>query len=388
MVLSGKGDYLKLLTSRTMQMRSVNVGTELDGSTPPSVFIGSWNYPKVLAGPMLVPQHGDTSMIDTPENWIPSHMTTRDIVGFRLSLVRGKKQVGITDLDSRLIEQLREIAMAASSVDSEAVFTKRPMGSSFTDEHTPHGPSAPLDKFTVDEVKWDRSLEKAYYDTDLKAADAVTELYNKDSQFSRIQKAFSVGSFGIGKNRRLVPTRWSITACDTILGKMLLEEVKHYDIIGKYEVREFESLNNYYAVILIPTAWQYEWMEAFLHVLGSEELVFSDYERHLGKREYSRVGGCYYSCKFGILEALARERRQAGAIVLREAYQGYVPLGVFNVRENVRSAMAQPSTEFDTLKDALTYVSTKLRLPLSAFVTESTLLKEQLKGRQATLKNF
>jgi len=385
MVVSGKGEYLKLLTSR-MHMRPVDVGTELDGSTPPSVFIGSWNYPKVFAGPMLVPQHGDTSIVDSPENWIPKKLTTRDIVGFRLSLVRGKKQIGIKELDDRLVEQLREITMASSSVESEAVFSKKPTGSSFTDEHTSHGPSAPLEAFEVDSVKWDHTLETAYYDTDLKAADAVTELYTKDAPFSRIQKAFSVGSFGIEKNRRLVPTRWSITACDTILGKMLLEEVRHYDIIERYRVYEFDSLNNYYAVILLPTAWQYEWMEAFLHVLGSEELIFSDYERHLGKTEYSRVGGCYYSCKFGVLEALAREKKQAGAIILREAYQGYVPLGVFNVRENVRSAMAQPGKEFETLTDALTHVSTKLRLPLSAFVRESTLLKEQLRGRQTTLK--
>lgn len=47
-----------------------------------------------------------------------------------------------------------------------------------------------------------------------------------------------------------------------------------------------------------------------------------------------------------VLEALERERRQAGAIILREAYAGYVPLGVFNVRENVRNAMHQKPLEF------------------------------------------
>ena len=86
------------------------------------------------------------------------------------------------------------------------------------------------------------------------------------------------------------------------------------------EVREFASLNNYYAVMLLPSAWQYEWMEAFLHILGNEELMFSDFENNGGKKGYSRVGGCYYSCKMAVLEALAREKKQAGAIILREAY--------------------------------------------------------------------
>ncbi len=387
MAVGGKGEYLKRLTSR-MPMRSVKIGTELSGSTPPSVFIGSWNYPKVFAGPMLVPQHGDTAIVDTPESWIPKKLTTPQVVDFRMSLVRGKSAVGITDLDNHLVEQLRDIAMASSSVDSDVVFKKKPMGASFSDEQAPHGPSAPLEKFHVGNCSWDRHLEKAYYDTDLKAAEAVTDLYNKDAPFSRIQKAFSVGSFGMGKNRRLVPTRWSITACDTLLGKMLLDEVVYNPVIDKLRVYEFDSLNNYYAVLLLPTFWQYEWIEAFLHVMGNEEVVFADHEHSTGKKEYSSVGGCYYSCKFGVLEALARERKQAGAIVLREAYKGYVPLGVFNVRENVRTAMKQKYREFEGIKEALAYLGPKFRLPLARFIRESTLLKELLRGRQTTLRGF
>jgi len=62
-MIKGKTQYLKLLTSR-MPMRSVEVGKDLEGSSPPSVFIGSWNYPKVLAGPMIAPMHGDTAVMD------------------------------------------------------------------------------------------------------------------------------------------------------------------------------------------------------------------------------------------------------------------------------------------------------------------------------------
>ena len=47
----------------------------------------------------------------------------------------------------------------------------------------------------------------------------------------------------------------------------------------------------------MPTSRQYEWAEAFLHVLGNEEYVFSNHEGHKGKDEYSPLGECYYSCK-------------------------------------------------------------------------------------------
>jgi len=161
--------------------------------------------------------------------------------------------------------------------------------------------------------------------------------------------------------------------------------VKYFDALENYQVYEFSSLNNYYAVILTPTPWMYEWIEAFIHVLGREEMIFADQEYTQGKSEYSSVGGCYYSCKFAVLEALSRMKKQAGAIVLREAYEGYVPLGVFNVRENVKAAMKEKPSEFESYRAVLNYLSTKLRLPISRFTEQGVLIKEMLKSRQTTL---
>lgn len=386
-VIKGKEAYLKKLTAN-VNMRSVEVGKELYGSTPPSIFIGSWNYPKVYAGPMIAPLHGDTAIMDSPESWIPAQKTQEEIIHYRLGLVRGKQPVKITNLKNRFVGKLQDISLASGSIDSEAEFDRTPRGQSFSDEHMPFGPSALIEKFDIGNVKWDRELEKVYYDGDLKAADAVADLHKKGVSFSSIQKAFSVGTMGKERRRRLVPTRWSITACDSTIGKNLLEDVRQYDMIDCCRVHEFSSLNNYYSVLLLPMAWQYEWMEAFLHILGKEELVFSDFEHNSGKKGYSSVGGCYYSCKMAVLEALSREQKQAGAIIFREAYPGYVPMGVFNVRENVRNAMQQTPKEFGEMKAALSYISTKLWLPLTRFVKESTLLKELRTCRQATLSSF
>lgn len=383
----GKGAYLKKLTAAT-HTRSVEVGRELTGSSPPSVFIGSWNYPKVNAGPMIAPLHGDTRIMDTPESWIPGQKTQEEIIGYRMSLVRGMHPVGVQDLDNRFVEQLQEIALSATSIDSEVSFTSTPTGMSISDEHMPHGPSAPIERFDLGIATWDRDLEKVYYDTDLKAADAIMALHREGVAFSSIQKAFSVGTMGTKRGRHLVPTRWSITACDSTIGDRLLSEVRHYNPIDIWRVHEFSSFNNHYAIILMPTGWQYEWMEAFLRILGKEEMIFADNEGHQGKQGYSSVGGCYYSCKMAVLEGLARERKQAGAIILREAYRGYVPLGVFNVRENVRNAMLQPPIEFEDMKMALNYCSQKLTLSVSRFIEESTLLRKMLKGRQMTLDKF
>jgi len=384
----GKGAYLRHLTALTMPMKSVETGKEIEGSTPPSVFIGSWNCPDVLAGPMVAPIHGDTAEMDMPEAWLPAHRTQEEIIGYRMNLIRGKQQVYAGDLNNRLVEKLQEIALSASSLESEIAFTSAPRGQSFSEEHTPFGPSAGIEKFDIEAGRWNHYLEKVFYDTDLRAADAVMDMHRSGIPFSSIQKAFSVGTMGRGRGRHLVPTRWSITACDTIIGDRLLDAVKKYSVIDTWRVHEYSSLNNKYAVILMPTTWQYEWSEAFLHVLGNEELVFSDHEGTRKKSTYSPLGGCYYSCKMAVLEALTREHRQAGAIILREARKGYVPMGVFNVRENVRGAMQQPAREFDGVKSVLRYLAGKFQLPVTRFIEEGPLLRSVILDRQCHLGDF
>ncbi|HDR72417.1 MAG TPA: hypothetical protein ENN85_00630 [Methanoculleus sp.] len=386
--MAGKGSYLEQLTAG-VTMQSAPVGRELEGSSPPSVFIGRWNYPKVLAGPMVAPVKGDTRVMDTPEAWIPARTTQEEIIGYRLQLVRGTRAVGVRDVEDRFVAQLQEIALSSSSRDAEASFARTPQGMVFSEDSVPHGPSAAIERFDVAGGAWDRRLERVFHDTDLSASEAVTALHRAGLPFSQIQKALSVGAMGTGRARRLVPTRWSITACDTTIGDRLQAEVRHNPVIDCIRVHEFDSLHNHYAVLLLPTGWQYEWLEAFLHILGREELVFADHEGFRGKKEYSQVGGCFYSCRMAVLEALAREGVQAGAIVLREASRGYVPLGVFNVRENVRSAMCQPAAEFEDVPSALASVAERLQLPLCRFEGESALLRDIARGRgQTTLGAF
>lgn len=134
--------------------------------------------------------------------------------------------------------------------------------------------------------------------------------------------------------------------------------------------------------------WQYEWYEAFIKLMKNEELIFSDYETNGGKKEYSIVGGCYYTAKMAVLDYLLKIKKQSGLLILREAYDGYVPLGVFNVRENIKEAMLRPYLEFETLKDALRYAGTKLKIPISRYVKQGTLLNEMLHTKQTTLDMY
>ena len=382
-----KNAYLAKLTEQ-IQMKSVKVGKNLEGTTPPSVFIGRWSYPKVYAGPMMSSQMGDTSIMDSPESWIGENKSQNDIISYRINLVRGKQLIKINDLENPFVEKLQDISLASKSIDSEATFGRIPTGSMLTEDSMPHGPSAVIEKFDIDAVRWDRQLEKTFYDTDLKATEAVLNLHNKDVPFSAMQKAFSVGAIGIKNNRKLVPTRWSITACDSTLADEFLKEVRKFEILDTYRLYEFGALNNYYIIILTPTEWQYEWYESFIKLMNNEELIFSDYETNSDKKEYSSVGGCYYTAKMAVLDYLMKIKKQSGLLILREAYKGYVPLGVFNVREIIKEAMSKPYLEFETLEDALKYSGDKLKISIDRYVKEGTLLNEMLHTKQTTLDMF
>ena len=382
-----KNAYLAKLTEQ-IQMKSVKVGKNLEGTTPPSVFIGRWSYPKVYAGPMMSSQMGDTHIMDSPEEWIGQNKTQNEIIDYRMSLVRGKQLIKIDDLENPFVEKLQDISLASKTIDSEATFGRRPTGSLLTEDSMPHGPSAVIEKFDIDAVSWDKQLEKTFYDTDLKATEAVLNLHNKEVPFSAMQKAFSVGAIGTKNKRKLVPTRWSITACDSTLADEFLKEVRKFEKLDTYRVFEFGALNNYYIIILTPTEWQYEWYEAFIKLMKNEELIFSDYETNGGKKEYSCVGGCYYTAKMAVLDYLLKIKKQSGLIILREAYDGYVPLGVFNVRENIKEAMLRPYLEFETLEDCLKYSGEKLRIPIRRYVKQGTLLNEMLHTKQTTLDMY
>lgn len=364
---------------------------DIEGMSPPSVFIGRIGYPNVYAGPLVPPINEDTSIYDLPEEWFGKSMD--EIVGFRSLLVRGKHRVHVQKFTDagKILDQTRELALADNSVNIELNLTKKPKSSIYLDDDVqPFGPSAPIRDLHVGNARYNDKIEKAYYDTDLRATQAVVELYSRGVIVSKIQKAFSVGAFGVEKNRRLVPTRWSITAVDDIISKNLVEKVKGFPEINQYRVYESTYMDNVFEILLIPAQWSYESMEAWYpgtvwNPNGTSTAIYSDYEGNNGRTTYAQIGGCYYSARLAVCEQLLKEKRQATAIVLREARPGYImPIGVWQVRENVRNAMRQKPYLFESLAESLQFISSKFEIPLQRWIMQSELLKKALFQKKIT----
>lgn len=374
-ILTKISSYLKI-------KKSVNK-KKIFGSSPPSVFVGRLGYPNVYVGPLVPPIRGDTSLYDVPELWFGK--TIEEIVDFRLRLVRGKHRINVkkTQKSSKILEETQLLAMAQSSIDVELTLMNKPRNVFvFNSESQPIGPSAIIRGLKVSTMKLDPGIEKAFYDDDLKTTDAVIELYNKGTQVSRLQKALSVGAFGVRDQRKLVPTRWSITAIDSMISLNLAEKIKDYPLINEYRIYESNYLDNRFQVIMIPDVWKYEAIEAWypgtlwnpsrkvIHLIG-------DWENHSGRTTYAQMGGCYYAARLAVCEKLSKERRQAAVVVLRETHPGYImPVGVWQVRENVRNALRKPPFTFYSLEDVLRHIGSTFDIGLKAWVDNSKLLKD------------
>ncbi len=370
----------------------LSLGT-IDGSSPPSIFVGRYGYPKVRIGPMIPPLHGDTTILDRTELW--TGKSIEEIANYRLSLVLGTMNVNVHDISSsRYLENMQELAMSERPAEAEATFEKRPVADAHMQkelrldhEATPFGPAAPLRGFNVSSLSADQRIETAYYDTDLRAAEAMMELYRRSVEISIIQRVLSMGMLGVKKKRKLVPTRWSISATDDIISSMLVKEIAMNPTIDLFEVTRYSHLANYYSIILIPNdRWIFEMIESWFTSRG-QVATGADNEDERGLNHNPTIAGAYFAARLAVAEHLARRHKKAGAIVLREIHPNYVmPLGVWQIREGVREALKNPPQKFERFDHAMSFACSYMSVSKNEIVQKSWLWKS-FKG-QTKISDF
>ncbi len=396
-LLCGLG-YCPILKKHSEQTKTVSniQGNEFTGSSPPSLFVSWRNYPKVKIAPLSPTEVMDSSMLDAPEKWFG--LSQEKIVSFRQQLLRSNKQINVNDAAKPSYElvEMQELAMAAGPTVIDVKLKSKPaLSLSFHESVAPHGPTGQLVKMRLEEnPSIPKKIDYAVSDTDLKSNEAILSLYLAGFPVSRLNKLLSAGTLGIGKRRRLVPTRWSITAVDSNISNNLVEEkVKHFQQLDEFQLFHSNYLDNNFWVLLIPSAWAFEQLECWLPggswaANATEAHIIQDHEFYKGRVNYaSNVEGAYYSARLAVAEHLLKRKRQASAIVFREIGKDYrLPLGVWQIRENVRNALQQKPLVFSALQLALAFLSRKLKIPIERYKKESALLGNLLHQRR--LKDF
>jgi len=331
--------------------------------TPPSAFVGRIGYPKVFVGPLVATTDLEPEYLDSPWLWKGS---VDDIIKLRVSLVRGmrKVDVNITEPD-RFLLNLQEATASTKHVDVETEISKvirRPL---FDDVTQPMGIAAQIKNMKLAEnPKIPDKVEKVYYD-DLKAVDAVRYLFDSGFNTYYIQKVFSVGMLGEKDNRKLVPTRWSITAVHDILGEEIKKEIADFESVNSCMLFYYEHFGNHFEVILSPGNYSFQLIEIWVKKsFWSPDSTWIGYDREdiSKKKDYSELSGGYYAARLPVLEYLRKIKRKASVIVIREIKpEYYAPLGVWVVEEGVRKALTSKPEICESVNEAVEKAATRIR---------------------------
>ena len=358
-------------------------GNSIFGASPPALFVGSYGYPRVSAGPLIPPliKDEEAPLFENPSAW--ANLKIEDIISMRSRLVRANTNLHVKDArgkDNPLLLKAQELALSQKPIDTEAWFFKAPKQDlKFDSVLTPMGPAGLVKNFELAEnPSVPRKVDYLVYDTDALAKDAVLELYKDDISAEQITRLLSIGL--LGKERKIVPTRWSITAVDDMAGKELTDKIKDFPWISEIELFSGTHFGNHFEVLLLPRAYAFELIEIWLPKAiwsGEQTWIGEDSESFDGKKTYSNLAGGYYAARLPALEYLTEIKRQASVFVLREITPDYwAPLGVWVVREGMRNALKNPPKKFDSLEAAVSDLATRARTAKSEWMQQAKLLSD------------
>lgn len=350
----------------------------LDSNSPPSVFIGSkLKYPNANVG-ILSPLEKDENawVYDDNRYWAKNNFGISDVVKLRQGLLNSRFKTSVKDIrntsfnnsssKSKFLNIAREIVLSANKpVDVELGFKKglnpKTSGEMSSNDGitTPRGMKALLDRARItSNISVPRKIDK-FFNDDVKSSSALKELYKSGYDENVLSKVLSVGALGMSKNRKLVPTRWSITATDDSLGKDIISEIRDYKSIEDYELFFGEFMGNQYLILLIPEIWSYELFELYLpgsswnpsdSESNGEIKASTDLEWFAGRSSYAEnTSGGYYAARLPILEYLKNKKRQASVLAIRyETASYWAALGVWVVRESVRKAISENNSSLNS----------------------------------------
>ncbi len=341
-------------------------------------FVGRFGYPNVNVGILAPPEEReDAWLYDAPKYWATENYEIPRIVDFRSSLLNSRYNINIKKR-IKLLEIAQDIAMSSKPTGVEIQLYEKPKFQLNLDSYmAPTGPNARLKKASITEnPKIHTKVYRVFEDTDLKAQNAINYLYENRFDENFLSKLLSVGTLGLKKDRKLVPTRWSLTATHDMIGKNLISQIKDYSPID-YITFFGGYLGNYYLLLCFPEVWSYELFEMYV----KNPNYTTDYESYYGRKDYAEnTAGGYYTVRMGILEKLKELKRQGSVLALRFITDEYtMPLGVWVTLEATRKAMNSEPIRFSSAELMLEYAKKlafkKFNFNLDNILGKSILLK-------------
>lgn len=382
-------NYYRILDN--LGKENSEVKEHFSGSSPPEIFVGRVDYPTIFCGVLSPNEKGNTSEMSMPEEWVEKNLDIDEILKHRSKLIYARNKTNIKS-SSNMKKLIQDLALTSKSTSTEFFLEKKP-SSSFSSSkiHSIMANPAPLKKAIIeDNLSVPRRVDSLVSDYDAKSLTAINELYQSKIQVSHIQKLFSSGQLGVKKDRKMVPTRWSITAVDDMIGKEILDKIKYYPQLNDFELFSEYYNGNHFEILFLPGNFEFEVIEVgFSGSCGNLKTSFvQDYESHFGRKTYaSNVVGAYYADRLATTEYLEKIKKQAKILIFHEEREEYyAPLGVGIIRETIRRAMKKTPERFSSLNEALEKMKMRVKFDWDKYLENSKILKDY--GKQKSLFEF
>ncbi len=384
-----KFEVIKKIAEANFKVRDLSKISMINSLSPPSVFIGSkLKYPEINVG-ILSPLEKDENawIYDDAKYWAENNFEISDVLHLRNNLLNSRFRTKVTDarLNKKFLDIIKDVAISSKPVELEIELKNRIQSGNEKDKVlAPLGMNANFEKAKIiGNIQINRHLDKIIND-ELKVSESMKILYENNFDEYSLSKILSVGVLGLKKDRRLVPTRWSITASDDIIGKQLLKKVREYKWLEDYELFYEEFLGNQYIILMFPNVWSFELFEIYFPGSSwnpSEEIKAStDYEGFEGRKNYAfNTAGGYYAARLPILKYLDSIKRQASVVAIRiETPSYWASLGVWVVRESVKKAIAKKikfSSKKELIESAKGIAKRKYNFDAESILKTSKLIK-------------
>jgi hypothetical protein len=383
------------------------------GSAP---IVGEKNYP-FLATHNISNIDKKTSFFETGKL---VKKTYDEILPLKAKSILGTTQKNyIKKPKARIVEELRDIYKSKTAIEMQSSFEKELRFTKIVSSKVAGvmGSQNELTKLEAQEnTKTSNKIEK-YTENDIKAKEAIISLYEKGVNEHQIINLLALGSFGIELNRKLVPTKWAISAFDQTIDNYLHKKILKYNLLNQFEVYQDYDKGNDFIIILMPNTYSAEIVETWdLGESAEQQEQKSTDKSHLfgvvtqdkkvkidkwntGKRiiieqDYVSINnklktkdpqcaGGYWATKSPINRFLDKRQKQASYLSIRFIDNYDIPLGVVFVRECARKALTNCIFKSSSQKEVEEFI--KQNYPRHHFhFTNSATLKEEKKQTRLT----
>ncbi len=369
-----------ILVKRALQHRVRGLQKTELGAYSEWLLVGEYGYPRLRYGPISA----ISSVPWDPEIWASRRLDFSEILKIRALTLFSFERRQVSSPPS-IYEPIGEAIASEKPIGVEIILRRPPkMGLRLDADIPPFGGMAPLKGLRLEEnPRISRSIESLILDR-VKASRAVEALYERGLSVYYIQKIFSAGFLGIEERRRIVPTRWGITAVDSILGDMFRMRIRWSPSIPKAELYSWEYLGNIYHVILIPSDyWSMEmyevWLPNSVWLRGvGKPVIIRNYEGADGKPV--KMDGGYYAIRMAVLEHLSKINRKAMALAIRIITPQYIaPVGNWQIRESIRLALRRGPNAKGDVEELIGMLKEKKPTVLSTRTLSGSFVLRRLK---------